>query len=262
MEVSSSPTTKEHPMKIAVAGGTGRLGRHVVEVGVVRGHEMVSMSRASGVDVITGEGLDDALVGVDVIIDAATGPSPEEQAATDFFVTAAGRLQEAGRRNGVERAVVVSIIGTDKFSGGYGVAKVAHENAWRAGPIPARVVRAAQFHEFVGQLLDWGGQGEVSVVPEMTTQIVAARTVAEVILDVATSPDFASDELVEVAGPRRESLVELATLLASRRGTPLKVESVLDPDDRDAQMQATGGLLPGPEAHLGGPTFEQWLDEQ
>jgi len=249
-------------MKIAVAGGTGRVGRHVVEVGTERGHEMVSLSRAEGVDVITGEGLDDALEGVEVIIDTATGPSPEEQAATQFFVTAARHLQEAGLRHGVRRAVVVSIIGTDKFHGGYGVAKVAHENAWRSGPIPARVVRAAQFHEFVGQLLDWGGQGDVGYVPEMTTQIVAARTVAEVLVDVATSPASDPDHIVEIAGPRREHLLDLATLLASRRGAPLKVESVLDPDDHDAQMQATGGLLPGPEALLGGPTFQAWLDEQ
>jgi uncharacterized protein YbjT (DUF2867 family) len=249
-------------MKIAVAGGTGRLGRQVVEVGVEQGHEMVSIARSEGVDVITGAGLDEALAGVEVIIDAATGPSPEQQAATEFFVTAARQLQEAGQRYGVERAVVVSIIGTDRFRGGYGVAKVAHEDAWRAGPIPTRVVRAAQFHEFVGQLLDWGGQGDVAYVPEMATQIVAARTVAEVLVDLATAPDFDTDQVVEVAGPRQENLHDLATLLAARRGTPLKVESVLDHDDPDAQMQADGGLLPGPDALLGGPTFATWLDEQ
>src|SRR5262249_47282548 len=191
-------------------------------------HDVVAMSRATGVDVITGDGLDDALAGVDVIVDAATGPSPEQQAATEFFETAAGNLQAAAQRNGVQRAVVVSIIGTDKFEGGYGVAQVAHENAWRGGAVPARVVRAAQFHELVGQLLEWGAQGEVSVVPELSTQIVAARTVAEVLVDVATSTTFDPDELVEVAGPRRESMVELATLLAARRGTPSKVEPVLD----------------------------------
>jgi hypothetical protein len=84
----------------------------------------------------------------------------------------------------VRAAVVVSIIGIERFTGGYGAAKVAHEQAWRSGPIPVRIVRAAQFHEFVGQLLEWGSRGEVSVVPEMRTQIVAARAVAEVIADV------------------------------------------------------------------------------
>lgn len=249
-------------MKIAVAGATGRLGRHVTDVLVERGHEVVPMSRATGVDVITTAGLDEALVGVEVIIDAATGPSPEEQAATEFFVTAAHNLQEAGVRARVQRAVVVSIIGIEKFTGGYGVAKIAHEKAWRAGPIPVRIVRAAQFHELVAQLLDWGGRGEVAMVPEMRTQIVAARTVAEVVADVAALPASTSADPVEVAGPREESLVALATLLAARRGAPLKVEGVRDPADHDAEMQATGGLLPGPDARLGGPTFEQWLDQQ
>jgi hypothetical protein len=79
---------------------------------------------------------------------------------------------------------------------------------------------------------------------------------------VATSPAGSSAEPVEIAGPREETLVALATLLASRRGTPLKVEAVLNPADHDARMQATGGLLPGPGALLAGPTFEQWLNQQ
>ena len=68
-------------------------------------------------------------------------------------VAAAHNLQEAGVRAGVRRAVVVSIINVDKSAGGYGLAKIAHEDAWRSGPIPVRIVRAAQFHEFVAQLL-------------------------------------------------------------------------------------------------------------
>ena len=254
-------------MKIAVAGATGRLGRHVAEVLAERGHEVVPISRATGVDVITGTGLDTALQGVEVVVDAATGPSAEEQPATDFFVTAAHNLQQAGVRAGVREAVVVSIINTDRFAGGYGAAKVAHEQAWRAGPIPVRIVRAAQFHEFVGQLLDWGTRGEVALVPEMRTQIVAARAVAEVIADVIaedgadpTRADAAGT--IEVAGPREEDLVALATALAARRGSPAKVEGVRDPSDPTAEMQATGGLLPGPGARLVGPTFAEWLEEQ
>jgi len=253
-------------MKIAVAGATGRLGRHVTEVLAERGHEVVPISRATGVDVITGTGLDAALQGVEVVVDAATGPSAEQQPATDFFVTAAHNLQKAGVRAGVREAVVVSIIGTDRFAGGYGAAKVAHEQAWRSGPIPARVVRAAQFHEFVAQLLEWGGRGDVVAVPEMRTRIVAARAVADVIADVveadAADPGAGVTETIEVAGPREEDLVALATELAARRGDPATVEAVRNPGDPDAEMQATGGLLPGPGMRLVGPTFRQWLDAQ
>jgi uncharacterized protein YbjT (DUF2867 family) len=150
---------------------------------------------------------------------------------------------------------------SDRFTGGYGLAKIAHEQAWRSGPIPVCIVRAAQFHEFVAQLLDWGTQGDVAYVPEMRTQIVSARTVAEFIADVATSSD-GQDGTVEIAGPREESMVALAAMLAERRGGPAKVEDVRSPDDPDADLQATGGLLPDQGARLAGPAFEEWLDQQ
>jgi uncharacterized protein YbjT (DUF2867 family) len=252
---------EEHIMKIAVAGATGRLGRHVSEVLAERGHEVVAMSRATGVDIITGAGLDAALAGVEIIVDAATGPSPEQQPATEFFVTAAHNLQKAGVRAGARRAVVVSIINVDKSAGGYGLAKIAHEDAWRSGPIPVRIVRAAQFHEFVAQLLEWGTQGDVAYVPEMRTQIVSARAVAEAVADVATSAGDPA-EIIEIAGPRAEDLGQLAAMLVARRRAPVKVQAIRNPADPDADMQAAGGLLPGPEARLAGPTFEEWLDQQ
>ena len=243
--------------KIAVAGATGRVGQHVVDVLRERGHDVVAMSRSTGVDVITGDGLTEALVGVDVVIDTATGPSPEQQAATEFFTTAARNLREAGERAGVERMVVVSIIGIDKFTGGYNAAKVAHEQAMLAGPIPARVLRAAQFHEFVEQLVQWGTQGDVSYVPKMRTQLVAARSVAEALADLATGS--AGPPLSEIAGPREESLVEAATLLVARRGDALRIEVRSDPADPDSALYESGALLPGPDAKLAGPSFEEWI---
>jgi uncharacterized protein YbjT (DUF2867 family) len=170
--------------KIAVAGATGRVGHHVVDILEAEGHDVAPMSRSRGVDIITGEGLAEALTGAEAIIDAATGPSPEEQAATEFFTTAARNLQEAGQRAGVQRIVVVSIIGSDRFTAGYDVAKVAHEQAALAGPLAARVLRAAQFHEFVAQRMEWGTRGDVIQVPRMRTQLVAARTVAQTLAEI------------------------------------------------------------------------------
>jgi uncharacterized protein YbjT (DUF2867 family) len=251
------------PKKIAVAGATGRVGRHVVDILEAEGHDVVAMSRSRGVDIITGDGLAEALVGADAIIDAATGPSPEEQAATEFFTTAARNLHEAGERAGVRGIVVVSIIGADRFSGGYGAAKVAHEQATLAGPLPARVLRAAQFHEFVAQLMEWGARGDVSHVPRMRTQLVAARTVAQALADLATASNGALSSaapILEIAGPREERLVEMATLLAARRGDAARIEEVSDPADPAQVVYESGGLLPGPDATLAGPTFEEWLD--
>jgi uncharacterized protein YbjT (DUF2867 family) len=251
----------QSPKKIAVAGATGRVGHHAVDVLTARGHDVVPISRSQGVDVITGDGLATALAGVESIIDATTGPSPEQEPATTFFTTATRNLQEAGQQAGVQRIVVVSIIGTDRFSHGYGAAKVAHEQAMLAGPIPAVVLRAAQFHEFVPQLTEWGTQGDVAYVPRMRTQLVAARTVGEVLADLATATELPSAEapFPEVAGPREESLVEMATLLAERRGHPAKIEAVTDTSDPDHELNENGALLPGPHAILAGPTFEEWL---
>jgi uncharacterized protein YbjT (DUF2867 family) len=240
--------------KIAVTGATGRVGRHVVDVLREQGHEVVPMSRSTGVDVITGEGLAEALTGVETIVDAATGNSPDQQEATDFFKTAARNLHEAGEQAGVQRLVVVSIIGADKFATGYNAAKVVQEQLTLAGPIPAVVVRAAQFHEFVGQLVEWGTQEDVSFVPRMRTQLVAARTVAEALADFATGADFDAGSIAEVAGPREESMVEAAKLLVARRGDPVRIEGATWADGYE-----TGALLPGPSATLAGPTFEEWL---
>jgi uncharacterized protein YbjT (DUF2867 family) len=248
--------------KIAVAGATGRVGRFVVEILESRGYDVVPISRSQGVDVITGEGLDQALTGVETIIDVATQSSPDQQAATEFFTTATRNLQEAGERAGVRRLVVVSIIGIDEFAGGYNAAKVAQEQAALAGPIPGRIVRAAQFHEFVEELMRWGTQGDVSYVWKMRTQLVSARTVAEALVELATAPDpeFDAAETTEIAGPREERLVEAARLLAARRGEGLRVEETSDPSDPDSERYANGAALPGPDAKLAGPSFEEWLD--
>jgi uncharacterized protein YbjT (DUF2867 family) len=241
-------------MKIAVAGATGRAGRHVVDILAARGHDVVPIARATGVDVISGAGLAEALAGAECIVDLATGPTPDEQQATEFFTTSARNLQKAGRDAGVQRMVLVSIIGIDRFSDGYNAAKLAQERVASAGPIPVRILRAAQFHEFVDQLVEWGRQGDVSYVPKMRTQLVAARTVATALADLAEDPQSAPGPTLEIAGPREESMVEAARLLTARRGNRLRIEGVT----WDERYEA-GAALPGPGAKLAGPSFEEWL---
>ena len=249
--------------KVAVAGATGRVGRPLAEVLADQGHEVVAMSRSSGVDVITAEGLPEALAGVEVVIDATSGPSAEEEAATEFFTTAARNLQTHGARAGVQRLLVVSIINTDRFTNGYGAAKVVHERIALEGPIPVRVLRAAQFHEFVEQMIDWGRQEDgSSQVPRMRTQLVSARTVAAELAAMAVddSPVRPGQPFPEIAGPREESLSEIAKLFAERRGDPERIEEVRYADDSTREVYESGALLPGPEAKLAGPTYEAWLD--
>jgi uncharacterized protein YbjT (DUF2867 family) len=249
--------------KIAAVGATGRVGRHLVEVLEAAGHDVVPMSRSSGVNVVTGEGLSESLAGVECVVDA-TNSSPGQGAATEFFTAAARNLHDVGERAGVQRIVVVSIIGTDRFTTGYLAAKVAHERAMQSGPIPVRILRAAQFHEFVAQVVDGSRQGDVSYVPQMRTQLVAARTVAEALADLANgstpAPETSAATISEIAGPREESLVDVARLLAARRGDSVRIEGVSDLADPEHALYASGALLPGPDAVLAGPTFEQWLN--
>ena len=256
--------TEPRSQRIAVTGATGRVGSHLVEILAQRGHDVVPIARSKGVDVVTGEGVDEALVGVETIIDAATGPSPDQEQATAFFTASARNVQHAGASAGAKRIVVVSIIGIDKFHGGYNAAKLAHEQTLLEGPLPVRIVRAAQFHEFVGPLVGWTIQDGVAHVPEMRTQLVAARTVAEALADAAGEPEIHNGRITEIAGPQPERLAEVATMLFARRGDSVEIREtrgglLAQPGDPDAAAYAEGAALPNAGATLAGPSFEEWL---
>lgn len=125
--------------------------------------------------------------------------------------------------------------------------------------MPVRIVRSAQFHELVERMIDWGRQGDVAYLPKMRTQLVAARTAAEAIVDEATQPS-ADGGIVEVAGPRAEEMVDAAWRLSARRRDGLRIEAAANPPDPDRALYETDVLLPGPQARLGGPTFQDWLE--
>ena len=256
--------TENTRQRIAVTGATGRVGSHLVEILEQRGHDVVPIARSKGVDVVTGEGLEEALAGAETIIDTATGPSPDQKEATEFFSASARNVQRAGALAGARRIVVVSIIGIDKFQGGYNAAKLAQEQALLQGPLPVRIVRAAQYHEFVEPLVGWTIRDGVAYLPEMQTQLVAARAVAETLADVAEEPEIENGRITEVAGPRAERLADAAAALFASRGESYEIREVrggplADPDDPDAEAYAEGAALPNPGAKLAGPSYEEWL---
>ncbi|MFD0365340.1 SDR family oxidoreductase [Nocardia sp. GCM10030253] len=248
--------------KIAVAGATGRLGRHVVDVLNEQGHEVVAFSRKNGVDIETGAGLVEALDGVEVVIDASSTPSPDKDIATEFFRAAAKNLHEAGQKAGVERLVVVSIIGIDGSVAGYNAAKLAHEAALLEGPLPVQILRAAQFHELVEVMTQWGTQGDVAYLPNMRTQLVAARTVAETLVELAVNPvpESTDGPFPEVAGPQPETMAGAAATLAARVGHPAQIQESSDQANPDREQFENGGLLPGAHAKLAGPSFAEWVE--
>jgi uncharacterized protein YbjT (DUF2867 family) len=246
-------------MRIAVAGGTGVAGRYAVAAARAQGHDVVPLSRAGGVDVVTGAGLDEALEGVEVVIDALNGPSTGRAQATAFFTTATANLQTVGARRGVRRLVVLSIVGIDRVPGfAYYDAKRAHEDSALAGPVPADIVRATQFHEFAGQLLDRLSVGPVAPVPSMRVQPVAARTVGEQLVAVAASPEPTGR--TALAGPEAADLVAMARRTADVRGLRRWVVPVRLPGAVGAALRG-GALLPdaGDGARLAGPGPDDWL---
>ncbi|MBO0843865.1 MAG: NAD(P)H-binding protein [Nocardioides sp.] len=242
-------------MRIAVSGASGTVGRHVVNAAERRDHEVVRLSRADGVDLTHADTLAGALQGADVVIDACNASTIEEGPAREFFTTVAGNLQREGAQQGVERIVTLSIVGIDDADFGYCRAKVGHERAAASGTVPHTIVRASQLHELPGQLIGLTRHDHQASVFDAESQTVAASSVAEALVDVAErSPGERGSDL---AGPEpAANLVDLGRAFIARRGVDLQVQ----PDTETMSGIPAGGLLPGSDVTVIGPTFADWLD--
>ncbi|GGR51272.1 nucleoside-diphosphate sugar epimerase [Actinoplanes ianthinogenes] len=245
-------------MRIAVAGGTGWVGKLVVTEAERAGHEVVVIARSRGIDVSTGTGLDAALRGVDAVIDVTNLTTVNGAKATAFFETVTRNLQEAGARAGVSHHVLLSIIGVDRVEWGYYQAKLNQERVALAGPVPATVLRAAQFHEFAVQTLTRFG-GPVAVVPSMLSQPVAAREVAAELVRLAEGRPVGMAP--EIAGPERLQMADLVRKVARTHGPHKWVLSFPLPGKAGKAMAGGGNLPDGPGVR-GTETFDEWLSEQ
>ncbi len=249
-------------MKLAVIGSTGLVGSQLVALAESRGHVVTGISKESGVDLLVGSGLADALAGVEAVVNVIQSPNLERQASTQFFTTVAANLGAAGTGAGVRRTVVLSIIGVDRVAAagsdagtgfdGYYAAKFAQEQATREHSPGAHVVRSAQFHDIAGQAIGWGRAGDTTTVPDLVIQPLAVAAMVAVLVNVASGAR--DSDLVEVAGPRTEQLAAMSTAFARHQADTVRV--VAGPVG-DAVRD--GILLPGPDAVLVGPTFDEWL---
>ncbi|WP_149183525.1 SDR family oxidoreductase [Streptomyces sp. TRM49041] len=245
-------------MRIAIAGGTGIVGRHVVDAVTAAGHTPVTVARSHGVDLLTGSGLDAALAGVDTVIDVTNVMSLREKVATAFFETAGRNLLAAEEKAGVGHHVTLSIVGVDRVPGyGYYQAKLRQEQLLQEGRIPWTVLRATQFHEFAQQILSQV-PGPLALVPRMRCQPVAAREVAHRLVELATGP--AQERAPELAGPKEEQLVDMARRLLRAQGRHRLLIPVKFPGATGAAMTGEA-LLPTEAGPRGRQTFGQWLDE-
>lgn len=242
-------------MRVAVAGGTGAVGRLAVEELTAAGHEPVTLARSRGVDLVSGAGLEAALVGVETVIDVSNRTTLGRDKAVSFFGSVSRNLLDAGSRAGVRHHVALSVIGVDRVGHGYYQGKLRQEEVVRGGQVPWTVLRAAQFHEFVPQTLDQMPK-PLAVVPRMRTQPVAAREVARHLVDLALAP--AQGMAPELAGPREEQLVDLVRQLLRARGERRPVVPVRLPGAAGAAMAGNGQLPAGPGPR-GTETFDEWL---
>jgi len=243
-------------MQVAVIGGSGVAGSYAVEALRRDGHTVREVSRRTGVDVYTGEGLQEALADVDVVIDTLNTTSTRRAAVTDFFTTTARRVQCAAEGGDVDHLVLLSILGIDRVRGyGYYDAKLAQEAAATAGAVPVTVLRSAQFHEFPGQLLERLSLGPLAVVPHIQSQPVAARTVGEHLARLALQRPGG---IVELAGPEVHDVADLARRLARARRQRLCVVAATAPG-RAARDMRTGALLATDSTTIDGPTYGDWL---
>lgn len=246
-------------MKIAVAGGTGTVGRHVVQVSRERGHETVVLARSEGIDLTTGAGLDTALAGVDAVIDVSNITSMSRKSAERFFTTASRTLLAAERAAGVRHHVLLSIVGIDRAPYGYYAAKLAQERVVEQGGMPWTILRAMQFHEFAGQMLAGLTVAGIHLAPKVRTQPIAAREVAEHL--VALAEGAPAGRAGELAGPRPERLEDMVRLLAEQTGVRGPVVPISLPMKQFAAMHR-GDTMPGPDAILGRQSFAEWVHEQ
>lgn len=243
-------------MRIAIAGSTGLVGRNVITAATAAGHDIVELARENGVDLTVPDGLADRLRGVDAVIDVTQSPSLEEAPATAFFTTVARNLGQAATTAGVTRSVALSIIGVDKMLDyGYYAAKLAQEQAVIEHAPAPHILRAGQFLNFPGQMLDWNRQGDIVTLPEMKTQPVAVEEIARLLVALADGTEGRTR--VELAGPKPEDLAELVRQVAVHRGEQVTVQTAVE-----SEAMAAGACLPGPDAVIAGPDFATWLAAQ
>ncbi|MFG2357386.1 SDR family oxidoreductase [Streptomyces sp. NPDC048521] len=241
-------------MKIAVIGGTGLIGSQVVKDLNAAGHEAVPHSQSTGVDVISGQGLDQAVAGADVVVNLTNSPTFDE-ASPAFFQTSMDNLLAAARKGGVGHVVILSIVGVDQVPElDYYRAKVLQEDILKAGQIPYSIVRATQFMEFMDAVMSWTADADTVRLPATPIQPIAAKDVARAVADVAAGAPL--NGIRNIGGPEVFTLDELGRITLSRKGDNRTV--VTDPT---AGMFAAvkGDVLTDKDAHLAPTRYTDWL---
>ncbi|HEV3348174.1 MAG TPA: SDR family oxidoreductase [Methylomirabilota bacterium] len=244
-------------MKIVIIGGTGLIGSKTVPILRQSGHEVVAASPNTGVNTITGQGLKEAMVGTQVVIDLANSPSFEDKAVLEFFETSGRNLLPAEAAAGVRHHVALSIVGTDRTpENGYFRAKVAQERLIKTSGIPYTIIRSTQFLEFLGGIAASSTDGNTIRLSPGLFQPIAADDVGPIVADVALAAP--RNGIVEIAGPERAPFNDIVARYLKALGDPRTVVS--DPEARywGGRVEERS-LVPLGEARLGRIGLEEWL---
>lgn len=245
-------------MKFVIIGGTGLIGSKVTAKLRALGHEVVPAAPNTGVNTITGEGLDDALKGADVVVDVANSPSFDDKAVMDFFQTSGRNLLAAEAKAGVKHHVALSVVGTDRLQeSGYFRAKQAQENLIINSGMPYSIVRSTQFFEFLKGIAEAAANGgEIHLAPA-GIQPIASDDVASKVTEVATGKPV--NGIVEIAGPKLFGLPELVTLYLDK----LEDRRIVKVDENaryfGARLDANTLVPAKDDARLGTIGFDAWI---
>ena len=244
-------------MKIVIIGGTGLIGKKLVNNLRHRGHEVVSASPSSGVNALTGEGLAEALKGAQVVVDVSNAPSWEDKAVMEFFQTEGRNLLAAEAAAGVQHHVALSIVGADRLpENGYLRAKIAQEKLINASGIPFTIVRSTQFFGFVKGIIQSATEGQTVRLSTALMQPIAADDVAAALTGFALAEPL--NGTVEIAGPEPIRMDEFAQRFLSATRDPRKVTADVHAPYFGTEVNDQS-LTPGKKARLAPTRFEQWL---
>ena len=244
-------------MRIAVAGATGNIGARTVSFLERNGHDAIPISRSVGIDLITGEGLDAALDGVDSVVDAISAPPSSTDETRRYFGTTTRNLLAAEERAGVRHHVLLSIVGLSRTAGGtaHYSGKREQERLVEEGRVPWTIVPATQFHDFAALAASWTERDGVAVIAPLLIQPIAPDDIAEILAEVAAGEP--QGRYVDVAGPETQDLVDMARRTHDVLGRKVQlVPSWSGPLD---VSMAGNVLLPGENARIAPTTFDQWL---
>jgi uncharacterized protein YbjT (DUF2867 family) len=245
-------------MKIVVIGGTGLIGSRLVTKLNALGHEAVAASPNSGVNTLTGEGLEEVLQGAQVVVDVSNSPSFEDGAVMNFFQTSTSNLLSYEAAAGVGHHVALSIVGSERLpDSGYMRAKVAQEKLIKEGPIPYSIIQSTQFFEFVKRIADEATTGNIVHLPPVLFQPIAADDVVGALSKVAIGSPL--NGTIEIAGPEKFRFDELVRQRLAGVNDPREV--IADPHARYFGAETSeNSLVPVGDAQLGETRFKDWLN--